>query len=122
MTATSSSGLVSEIAIAARSPAAPPPIRSTSCDAIGSSLTSQLLVDQNSAAVVHHPEMDAAVVELLLGAPAATAEPHVLGDEPLQVLGVAALTVVRAAAGSEPRLEPADRRRHGTSSARRRRR
>src|SRR3954454_19878384 len=105
MTATSSSGFVSEIAMAARRPAAPPPIRSTSCDAIGSSLTSQLLVDQDSAAVVHHPEMDAPVVELFLGAPAAAAEADVLGGEPLQVLGVAALTVVRAAAGREQREE-----------------
>src|SRR5215218_8840760 len=113
MTATSSSGLVSEIAIAARSPAAPPPISSTSCDAIGSSLTSQLLVDQNPAAVVHHPKVDAAVVELLLRAPAAAGEPHVLGGEPLQVLGVEALTVMGVTARSELRLEPANRRRHG---------
>src|SRR3712207_4530097 len=99
--------------MAARSPAAPPPTSSTSCAAIGSSLTSQLLVDEDSAVVVHHQEVDAAVVELSLGAAAATGEAQVLGGESLQVLGVAPLTAVRAAAGSEPRLETADRRSHG---------
>src|SRR5215213_3413403 len=87
ITATSRPGLVSAIAIAARSPAPPPPISSTSWAATNApSLTAELLLDEHLAAVVHHHVVNAAVMELLASAPAAALEAHLLGDQTEPVL------------------------------------
>ena len=94
------------MAMAARSPAPPPPTRSTSWSATtASSLTPEFLVDQHPAAVVHDLPVDAAVVELLAVALASAGVRHVLGDEPLQVLGRRSLTVVQTLARRERGVE-----------------
>src|SRR3990170_2598104 len=102
------------MAIAARRPAPPPPTRSTSWSATtGSSLTPELLVHQHSTAVVHDLPVDAAVVVLLAMALAAAGEQHVLGDQPLQVLGRRPLAVVRMFARREQGVEARDGGGHG---------
>ena len=84
----------------------PPPTRSTSWSATtASSLTPELLVDQDLAVVVHDLPVDAAVVELLAVALAAAGVGHVLGDEPLQVLGRSPLAVVQVPARRERCVE-----------------
>src|SRR3954462_7154754 len=65
ITATSRPGSVSAIAIPARSPAPPPPTRRPACAAPNSSLTADLLLDEDLSTVVHHHVVNAAVVELL---------------------------------------------------------
>src|SRR5688500_17414792 len=93
------------MAMAARRPAPPPPTIRTSCAARTTSLTSPLLVGQHLAAVVDDHAVDAAVVELLAGAPAAAGVAQVLGDQTLVVLGHVLLPAVRASARCEPGLE-----------------
>jgi hypothetical protein len=51
--------------------------------------------------VVHDHVVEAAVVELLAMALASAGVRHVLGDEPLQVLGRRSLTVVQTSARRE---------------------
>src|SRR3954452_241212 len=101
------------MAIAARSPAAPPPTSSTSCAAAISSLTPELLVGQDPAVMVGDHPVDAAVVELLLADPTSAREPQVLCDETLLVLGHERLTVPARPTWREPCLERADRCRQG---------
>src|SRR6478609_1254052 len=94
-TATSSRGFVSAMAMAARSPAPPPPTIRTSCAACTTpSLTAQLLVGQHLATVVDDHAVDAAVVELLPGAPAPAGVAQVLGDQTRVVLGQELLAAV----------------------------
>jgi hypothetical protein len=59
------------------------------------------------AVVIHDQLVNAAVVELLAMALASAGEPHVLGEEPLQVLGRGSLTVVQMPARGERRVESA---------------
>src|SRR5687767_6308166 len=109
MTATSRSGLDSAIAMAARSPAAPPPTRSTSwAAATAPSLTPELLVAEDLAVVVHDHPVDAAVVELLLALPTAARELEVLGHEALLVLGHEGLAVPHLSARRASSLEATD--------------
>src|SRR6185503_5237608 len=113
ITATSSRGFVSAIAIAARSPAPPPPIRITSCAATNSpSLTAELLFHEDLAAVVHHHVVHAAVVELLAAAPAAAGVAHLLGGQPQVVLGHGPCPALALPARRERRLEGRDGRSH----------
>src|SRR3954468_14878923 len=94
------------MAMAARSPAAPPPTIRTSCPArMTPSLTAQLLVRQHLAVVVDDHAVTAAVVELFPGAAAAARVAEVLGHETLVVLGDVLLTAVRASTRCEPWLE-----------------
>src|SRR5680860_1024091 len=96
------------MAIAARRPAPPPPTISTSWAArMRPSLTSELLVDEHFSFVVHDYVVKAAVVELLLGAPASTGEQQLFGDQPLLVLGHVLLPVGLASTGCESCLEAA---------------
>src|SRR6476469_7161961 len=99
MTATSSPGSVSAMAMAARRPAAPPPTISTSCAApVPPSLTAPLLVRQHPPAVVDDDSVTAAVVELFPGAPAPAGIAQVLGDQTLVVLGHELLAAVPVSA------------------------
>src|SRR5687768_4229310 len=100
--------------MAARRPAPPPPTIRTSCAARTTvSLTAPLLVRQHPSAVVDDHAVDAAVVELLPGAPAAAGVAHVLGDETLVVLGHVLLAAVPASARGESCLENGGGRAHG---------
>jgi exodeoxyribonuclease-3 len=78
----------------------------------GPSLTSQFLVHQDLAVVVHRHPVEAAVVELLVGAPAPAGERDLLGDQTLLVLVHDLLPVMRLAARREGRFEASDRRGH----------
>src|SRR5262245_6960466 len=101
------------MAMAARSPAPPPPTISTSCEAANSpSLTAELLVDEHLSLVVYDHQVHAPVVELLLGAAAAAGVVHALGDEALQVLDHGTFASVALPAGCERILETSDRRSH----------
>src|SRR5688500_4206538 len=114
ITATSRRGSVSAMAMAARRPAPPPPTIRTSCAARTTpSLTSELLVRQHLSAVVDDHVVDAAVVELFPGAPAAAGVAQVLGDQTLVVLGHVLLAAVRASARCEPWLESGGGSTHG---------
>src|SRR4051794_16788232 len=98
-TATSSPGLVSAMAMAARSPAPPPPTIRTSCAArMTLSLTSPLLVRQHLSVVVDDHAVAAPVVELFPAAAAPAGVPQVLGDQTLVVLGQVLLAAVPASA------------------------
>src|SRR4051794_19824654 len=104
------------MAMAARSPAAPPPTIRTSCEARTTpSLTSPLLVGQHLPVVVHHEAVAAAVVELLPAAAAATGVAQVLGDEALVVLGHVLLAAVPMTARREAWLEDGSGGTHGPS-------
>src|SRR5688500_14787322 len=102
ITATSSRGSVSAMAMAARRPAPPPPTIRTSC---ATSFTSPLLVRQHPSVVVDDHSVVAAVVELLVGAPAPAGELQVLGDQTCVVLGHELLAAVPVSARGEPWLE-----------------
>src|SRR5690349_6449832 len=104
------------MAMAARSPAAPPPTISTSCAARTTpSLTPPLLVGEHLPVVVHDEAVAAAVVELLPAAAAAAGVAHVLGDEALVVLRHVLLTPVPVTARSEAGLEDGSGGTHGPS-------
>src|SRR5690348_4083996 len=106
MTATSSWGVVSAMAMAARRPAAPPPTIRTSCPArMTPSLTPPLLVRQHFYAVVDDHAVDAAVVELCPAAPAPAGVALFLADQPLLVLAQEPLAAVRVPTRREPRFE-----------------
>src|SRR3712207_5916894 len=99
------------MAMAARSPAAPPPTIRTSCAA--ASLTSPLLVRQHLSAVVDVHVVEAAVVELLAGAAAPAGVAQLLGDQTLVVLGHELLAAVPVSARRQPRLESGSGSTHG---------
>src|SRR5688572_32078392 len=102
------------MAIAARRPAAPPPtIRTSWAARMTPSLTAPLLVRQHLAVVMDDHAVDAAVVELLAGAPASAGVAHVLGDQSLVVLGQEPLAAVPVSAGRERRLESGSGCAHG---------
>src|SRR3954454_21481114 len=108
------------MAMAARRPAPPPPTIRTSCAARTTpSLTAPLLVRQHLSAVVDDHVVDAAVVELLAGAPASAGVPQVLGDQALVVLGHVQLAAVIAPARCEPGLEGGSGSIHGDTPWRR---
>src|SRR6476661_7067865 len=114
MTATSSRGSASAIAMAARRPAPPPPTISTSCAApVPPSLTAPLLVRQHSSAVVDDHSVAAAVVELLPGAQAPAGIAQVLGDQTLVVLGHELLASVPVSARCAPWFESGSGCTHG---------
>src|SRR3954469_14919805 len=111
MTATSSRGLVSAMAIAARRPAAPPPTIRTSCAArMTLSLTSPLLVRQHLSVVVDDHAVATSVVELFPAAAAPAGVPQFLGDQALVVLGHVLLAAVSASARCEPWVKREPRR------------
>src|SRR3954467_9410028 len=115
-TATSSPGLVSAMAMAARSPAPPPPTIRTSCAArMTLSLTSPLLVRKHLSAVVDDHAVNAAVVELLPAAAAAAGEAQVLRDQTRTVLCQELLAAVCASARCEPWPESGSGGTHGRS-------
>src|SRR3954467_11624586 len=94
------------MAMAARRPAPPPPTISTSCAAaMTSSLTAQLLVHQHMSVVVDDHAVDAAVVELFSGGPAAAGVAQILGGQTRVVLGHELLTAVPVSAGGQPCFE-----------------
>src|SRR3569833_1035731 len=104
------------MAIAARSPAAPPPTIRMSCAAPGTpSLTSPLLVRQDLPVVMDDEAVTAAVVELLPAGAAAAGVAQVLGDQTLVVLGHVLLAPVRMSARSEPWPEGSRDGAHGPS-------
>src|SRR3954467_12689419 len=101
-TATSSPGLVSAMAMAARSPAPPPPTIRTSCAARRTlSLTPPLLVRQHLSVVVDDHAVAATVVELFPGAAAPAGVAEVLGHQTLVVLGQVPLAAVSVSARCE---------------------
>src|ERR1044072_4050640 len=100
--------------MAERSPAPPPPTRSTSWVAtIASSLTPQLLVHEDFPVMVDDHVVDAPVVALLPVGLAAARVPDIAGHQALLVLGADLLTVARLPAGRPPGLEGGGGRRHG---------
>src|SRR4051812_374308 len=99
------------MAMAARSPAPPPPTIRTSCAArMTLSLTSPLLVRQHLSVVVDDHAVAAPVVELFPAAAAPAGVPQVLGDQTLVVLGQVLLAAVPASARREPRVKREPRR------------
>src|SRR3954468_4820834 len=102
------------MAMAARSPAAPPPTIRTSCPArMTPSLTAQLLVRQHLAIVVDDHAVTAAVVELFPGAAAAAGVGGVLGHEALVIFRHELLAAMRVSARCEPWLERGSDSTHG---------
>src|SRR6476661_8423264 len=121
MTATSSRGSASAMAMAARRPAPPPPTIRTSCAALlPPSLTAPLLVGQHRSVVVDDHAVAAAVVELFPAALAPAGVAQVLGDQTLVVLGQEPLATMPVSAGGEPRLESGGGCTHGPPASWRR--
>src|SRR3954471_12204991 len=113
-TATSSRGLASAMAMAARKPAPPPPTIRTSCAArMTLSLTSPLLVRQHPPVVMDDHAVAAAVVELFPAAPAPAGVLQFLGDQTLVVLGQVLLAAVPVSARCEPWVECSSDATHG---------